>query len=853
MYSVTRNSTCLFIIILFFCEFAPGLIFSQVEEDRSRNDRGAERQKLFFERLHAPVLMPNSDYFISLSEQIRQMPSDETAMKNQSTLNSWRYFGGYGMKVNLGNTYLSGRITNFELPSSDNGCLRVVSASGGVWRFDGGINPVPVSMSDQLSSLWGGATATDPADSSHMFFGTGEPTQHSGTGLFVTTDNGQSWQPVSMSPTPSSFYRMFYTPGNTNIMHAATADGYYRSNDGGTTWTRKFFFNNGNCTDLVINGQNTSVLYLAYWSHGVYKSVDGGDTWALVSGLPSTNVGRTALAIGQVNPDIVYVNMTNDNNNNTKGIYKTTDAGATWIPCTFGVDLSGDPATGLIHGDQGWYNNVISVCPTNDNIVMAGGVGMWRAWNGLTFNEIDVKHADQHAVIWNPNGTDVFVGNDGGVFLSSNAGFSFATNVVSKYNQLPVSQYYHFSIGKSNAHVVAGTTQDNGFHYTSWATGGQWNCKGGGDGSGVAVDPIDSNIFIFGNGIYGGALQSHRFVSIDAGQNLNGADAGIDTCGDWFPELRISNFFNTYYTACERNIYFSPTQGGSWSLLNPGNAMPGDVWDFTVSNDAIFDASLYACLSNTSPVKLMVYDGVTSTWVNRSAGLPSNTYIRKVAVDILNGDVAYALAGGLPSNGAGNKVFMTSNRGQTWVNISGNLPNVAVTDLIAYPGNSNLLYLGSEAGCFKSIDGGQSWATWNNGMPSAPLVNELDYVDSLAINGTFYIGACTYGRGIWIREVSGDDPLGIKDPVKNQLFLTQNTDNPGTGLTKIVYANSLRGLVTLSINDITGKQVALPINGLQEKGRHEVIIDRNKLNPGIYFYTLSNGRQSLSKKMVVLN
>lgn len=249
----------------------------------------------------------------------------------------------------------------------------------------------------------------------------------------------------------------------------------------------------------------------------------------------------------------------------------------------------------------------------------------------------------------------------------------------------------------------------------------------------------------------------------------------------------------------------------------------------------------------------MVYDGVTSTWVNRSAGLPSNTYIRKVAVDILNGDVAYALAGGLPSNGAGNKVFMTSNRGQTWVNISGNLPNVAVTDLIAYPGNSNLLYLGSEAGCFKSIDGGQSWATWNNGMPSAPLVNELDYVDSLAINGTFYIGACTYGRGIWIREVSGDDPLGIKDPVKNQLFLTQNTDNPGTGLTKIVYANSLRGLVTLSINDITGKQVALPINGLQEKGRHEVIIDRNKLNPGIYFYTLSNGRQSLSKKMVVLN
>ncbi len=846
------NRKLLFFLLTGLALFAPEGLKAQEGEEEQVRGKGARRQQLFFERLYVPVGMPGPDYFINLREQLRVMPSEATLQKSAGAVNSWKYFGAGGVKVNMGNTKFSGRITNFELNSTDNSSLRVVTASGGVWRFDGGVNPVPVSMSDQLSSLWGGAIATDPADSTIMFFGTGEPASHSGTGLFKTSDNGQTWQPVSMSPTPSSFHKLFYTPGNSQIMHAATADGYYRSNDGGATWTRKFFFSNGSCSDLVINSQNTSILYLAYWKHGVYKSVDGGDTWVVQTGVPTANVGRTALAIGNVNPDVVYVNMTHDNNNTTKGIYKTVDGGATWTTCTFGIDLNGDPATGEFHWGQGWYNNVIAVCPTNDNIVLAGGGGMWRTWDGMNFNEVDARHADQHAIVWNPNGTDVFVGNDGGVFFSNNAGFSFSTINVSKFNELPVSQYYHFSVGKSNANVVGGTTQDNGFHYKCYATAGLWNCKGGGDGSGVAMDPADSNTFIHGNGIYGGALQSHRFVTFDAGVNMNAADAGVDTCGDWFPELRISRNLSIYYAACERNVYYSNNNGGMWTLLNPANAAPADIWDFTVSNDAVFDPTVYTCLAYNNPVKVLAYDGVSQGWFNRSSGLPTNTNIRKVAVDILDGDVAYALAGGLPGNGAGNKVFKTTDRGQSWTNISGNLPNVAVTDLIPYPGNPNLLYLGTESGCFKTVDGGQTWSTWNNGMPPAALVNEMDYVDSLSINGTFYVAACTYGRGLWIREVSGDDPAGIAPGPGQELFLTQNSDNPGTGQTKIVYACSYSGNLSLTVRDINGRVVAVPVNGHIEKGRHQVLFDRSKLKPGIYFYTLSNGREFRSKKMVVL-
>lgn len=821
---------------------------AQQNVDPDLEENGARRQQLFFERLHEPILFPDAEYYKAIAFQISKMPKEGQGLQLQG-FNSWQYVGGEGVRVNQGSTKFSGRVTNFELRGTDNNSMKIVTASGGLWRLGPGATPAAISMSDHLSSLWGGAYASDPADSSIGFLGTGEFGVHGGTGMFKTSDFGQTWTPVTMTPTPSSFSKILFTPGNNQIIHATTGEGYYRSDDGGTTWTRKFFFGPGSASDLVINHLNTSVLYLAYWAHGVYKSIDGGDSWTIFNNLPTTQVGRTALTIGNINPDIVYVNMTNSSNN-TKGIYRTTDGGLSWVTCVFGNDLSGNPGSGEIHWGQGWYNNVIAVCPTDDSLVLAGGGGMWRATDGFTFKEVAAGHADQHAIVWNPNGTEVFIGNDGGVFYSSNAGFTFSTANLSKFNNLPVSQYYHFSIGKTNANVMGATAQDNGFHFKSHATAGAWNCNGGGDGSAVQIDPLDSNIIIYGNGIYGGALQSHRFISFDGGVIFNEVDDGIDTCGDWFPEVRISPVLNVYYTGCGRDMYYSNSFGNFWSPLNPGNPMPSDITDFTVSNDGTNDPTVYACMDQGA-TKLMVFDGVSQNWVNRSAGLPTNTYVRKVAVDILDGNIAYALAGGLPSNGAGNKVFKTTDRGQSWTNISGNLPNVALADLIAYPGNSNLLYLGTEAGSFKTTDGGATWVVWTNGMPPAAQITEMDYVDSIAINGRFYVGACTYGRGIWIREVSGDD-VGIGENVRNNIFLAQNTANPGGGLTRITYANSYSSFVNLTITDITGKKVAVPVNEFVAKGMHEVNFDRSVLEEGIYFYTLTACGHTQSKKMMVL-
>jgi photosystem II stability/assembly factor-like uncharacterized protein len=70
---------------------------------------------------------------------------------------------------------------------------------------------------------------------------------------------------------------------------------------------------------------------------------------------------------------------------------------------------------------------------------------------------------------------------------------------------------------------------------------------------------------------------------------------------------------------------------------------------------------------------------------------------------------AHALMDGMGFPG---KVFKTTNRGVTWTNITGDLPNVPTGGLVAHPTDDNRLYLGSAFGCWRTLDGGTTWERW---------------------------------------------------------------------------------------------------------------------------------------------
>jgi aminopeptidase N len=99
----------------------------------------------------------------------------------------------------------------------------------------------------------------------------------------------------------------------------------------------------------------------------------------------------------------------------------------------------------------------------------------------------------------------------------------------------------------------------------------------------------------------------------------------------------------------------------------------------------------------------------------------------------------------------------------------------------------------------------------------------------------------------------GSTVVGIVDPsVRNEkFFLWQNIPNPATNSSRIVYEISEPMPVKLEIMDITGKVIMVPVNGPKPQGKYFTDIDCTYLAPGLYYYRLTAGNSSVTKKMII--
>jgi len=499
---------------------------------------------------------------------------------------------------------------------------------------------------------------------------------------------------------------------------------------------------------------------------------------------------------------------------------------------------------------QGWYDNALGVSPTNNAIVLTDGVDLWRTVNGgvswSNFHSDPQVHADCHAVFWHPDGQQVWLGHDGGWSYSGTAGQSWDT----AGNLQPITQYVNIYAGMNDVNILGGGSQDNGVSITEDG-GVHWRERLTGDGGGFAVDPFNSNIVYAVTGVFGGDMGFRRFVSTNRGANWVDINNGIDPNGWWFPRLRHDMVPPVYlYTNADRFVYKSPNFGNSWHKLNP-TAFPGNVHEVTVSRRASDHALVYACTSSPSPgQRLYLYSDWA--WHEISDELPPNVLVRKAPVHPTNPSLAYCVMNGLGT--PGEKVYRSFDGGFNWRNITGDLPDIPLADLVPHPTDLGTMYLGSEFGCFRTTDHGQHWHRWNNGLPEAAIVTEMGFLDLRAQTGQFWIVAGTYGRGMWKREISGDDPpISSADaPEPADVRLGQNFPNPFRGSTSIEFDLPARERASLRVFDPSGRQVAVLFDGEADAGRHRVAFDGAKLAAGAYFYTFESPSGVESKKMTIL-
>jgi hypothetical protein len=249
-----------------------------------------------------------------------------------------------------------------------------------------------------------------------------------------------------------------------------------------------------------------------------------------------------------------------------------------------------------------------------------------------------------------------------------------------------------------------------------------------------------------------------------------------------------------------------------------------------------------------------VYDG--GSWYERSTGFPANTRVRTVAQHPNNNNRAYALMNGVgvPPLPPPNKIFKTFNRGVSWIDITGNLPDLPLGDLVPHPTDTNILYLGTEMGCYKTSNGGTAWIKWNTGMPKANIITEMTYVDSTSINGKFYIMAASYGRSIWLRLI--DDAItGIvnnNNSIPGHFALHQNYPNPFNPVCKIKYSLPKEAVIKITVYDILGREVKILVNEKKPAGKHSVDFNASGLSSGVYFYKLKTDGFEETKKMLLV-
>jgi len=94
-------------------------------------------------------------------------------------------------------------------------------------------------------------------------------------------------------------------------------------------------------------------------------------------------------------------------------------------------------------------------------------------------------------------------------------------------------------------------------------------------------------------------------------------------------------------------------------------------------------------------------------------------------------------------------VFRTTNHGTTWSDVSGDLPDAPVNEILLDPRQSSTLYVGTDVGVFVSHDLGASWAPLGVGLPEGVVVTDL----KLLPGPPAMLFAATYGRSIFSIEL----------------------------------------------------------------------------------------------------
>lgn len=685
----------------------------------------------------------------------------------------------------IGPAVTGGRIAAIAVHPENPSTYYVGSGHGNLWKTTNrGITFEPVF--DDQGAYAIGAIAIDPKNPTVVWVGTGVGNCQSnagyGDGIYKSRDAGTSWTNMGLKDSehiggiaidpehPDTVFVAAYG----SLRRPGGDRGIFKTVDGGKTWDRVLFVSETTGFFQVhMDPKHPNILYASahqrmrkhdtnIWGgpeSGIYRTVDSGENWEkLTQGLPKEDMGRIGLAISEANPDIVYAIV--QAMEKEKGFYRSLDRGMSWskqsdynssYPFYF-QKIVADP----IDPDRVYSMDVFM------QVTQDGGKTWKRA--GSQF-----KHVDDHCLWINPkDSAHLIAGCDGGVYESYDRGksWSFKSNI-------PIAEIYKVATDNAKPfyNVYIGTQDNNSLFGPSRTinsgglTNNDWLFTNSGDGFESQVDWKDPNI-VYAQSQYGGLVRFDK----PSGENLFIKPQDVSEepyLFDWDAALIISKHDNKRLYFGSNKVLKTEDRGSTWQEISPDltrgvrvefENLMGRSWSIdqlvgkstlativALAESPLDEQKLFA---GSADGLIHYSDNGGETWnLAQIKGLPEYSRIHQIVASQCDKDVAYAACHNLLGGDYRPYLFQTVDGGKTWKPINGDLPQRGSTYTIAEDHvKRDLLFVGTQFGVFFSVDGGQEWIRFKQGIPSH-CVMDLEIQrehDDLVVS--------TFGRGVYILD-----------------------------------------------------------------------------------------------------
>jgi photosystem II stability/assembly factor-like uncharacterized protein len=676
--------------------------------------------------------------------------------------------------------------------------------------------------------------------------------------VMKSPNNGTSWYSTNLG----SFHIKSVFSLGTNVWLGGSSGNIYKANANLTSVTPYNTGNNATINSVYFFDANTG---LVCGNNGtIFKTTNGCQSWSASNNGIGVNVKLNSISFSNSLAGVVV--------GDSGRAYTTSDGGASWNALIIPVST-----------------NLLKVKCYIDGTIITGEYGVILTKNTFlpTYTLVNTRTKSDIRSVAGPSFTNAHVVGGGGFIRNNKNGssnfFNFELNpmMANLVDICFADSLNAYAVSSLNKAIIKTTDGGASWNFIPGVTAAyNWEQRvapGSGIGNNLCQHPYDRNTIFcgYGNKVYVSRDRGENWTLIStvniAGNSMHSFYVSPVDTNIWLAALvsstdfiaRSTDYGVTWTNVIARNFstYGQPLEmdqnNPSTFYFAPDGTSTG-IYKSTDNGATWFNLGPYGTSDITSPCDLIVmwdssnvmYMGDDGGDVLKSTNSGVNWYLVKsptssetpsMCNSVFDKRICYA------TTWSSSQVWRTSNFGDTWNITANNGFSGWGSDLCRE--DPNLVITGSYGGSAAlTTNGGTSWTAISNGLSGAGagiIFIDRGYALNMQTSAIFKLRV-TYSVITGIN--GGENSSGIPE----KYSLSQNYPNPFNPVTSITYQIPEAGNVKLSVFDAAGREAAVLVNGSQFAGSYSVEFNGGGLASGTYFYRLSAGKFTETKKMILV-